>query len=284
MSIPEKIYFITGGNGILGTELIAQLKLSDSTRVQIMSRQDLLDKDYFQKFTKSYFEGELNTPTLVHLAWPVADKDFRHSQENIEFLEKSVNLMSRFKSVFPKGKIVGIGTFLEYGNSLELFDESKLDPETKYAEAKAKLFQWMNNNLAENYTWGRICTMVSGRDPVFKVTKQALTNSNFGCQNPYTFEDFIHVSDVSKALMSILDSNTKGQVLVGTGRTISVLSYVNSLKNLQKFPLETPIYQEDMKVLHTHPNRLRAIGWRPRLITELEISTSILKEYESLNL
>jgi len=260
--------FLTGASGNLGRNL--KKYLPSDVNIHELKRTDW-NSDYFIKRMNISKRGNV----LIHCAWPVGKQDYQSSAENEVALHSTLKLFEAFKSSSDGGLIVGIGSVLEVGKCEEIFDDSPANPASFYAEAKAMCNQWLKMNNGENFIWARVAYQVSRFDPDFKLIPRLLSKSqDFQLLNPYNFVDFIHVGDVAQSILKLLLNGAKGEILVGTGRTLAskdLALLLNPACNIQ-YGKADPFIQV------THPKILKSLNWMPTGFSAMELSIELLTE------
>ena len=81
--------------------------------------------------------------------------------------------------------------------------------------------------------------------------------------------DYVHVSDVAAAAqLALADTSLHGPVVIGAGRSLSVLEVVEEVRRATGQPVPVkhgPAKPGEMPAVIVDPARARAAGWRPRI-------------------
>jgi len=243
---------ITGASGFVGSH-VARLLVAEGCEVHVLVRessnrwriQDILPSMYLWQSDLVAFENvntylqEIKPELCIHLAWYAVPGKYLNSQENLDSIQASINLLSQLAELGCK-RFVGIGTCFEYDLSLGYLSESSLTkPITLYAATKVALstiLQQFAQITEMEVAWIRLFyqygpmederRLIPGiissllRDEVVKTTKgeQVL--------------DFLHVEDIASAIWAVAKSNVSGVVNVGSGQPVTVGQILLELGNL----------------------------------------------------
>lgn len=168
------------------------------------------------------------------------------------------------------------------GDPILAAEDWPLDPQNPYALAKAegeRVALLLGPTMGVDVVVGRFFNVVGER--------QALTNPYTGVaaifaarllsgQAPVVFEDgqqsrdFVHVSDVVRAIWTIVGVAPAGEVYnVGTGRRTTVLELASALSALHGHGLDPVVTgmvrKGDIRHCIADASKLRALGWEPRI-------------------
>jgi dTDP-4-dehydrorhamnose reductase len=269
----QKLIAFTGSSGILGTQL---LKFKpENFQIMPVSLRDFNQAEFLKSF-KSTLKANESSPILLNVAWPVRSHDYLISVENEVALQKSLQI-SKFFSEYFSSEIYGVGSILEVGNTHAVFDNSKVSPESLYAECKAKLHAWIEKNNPKSYKWFRVAYQVSYFDPAHKLIPSLLGNQRPFLRNPNAFRDYIHASDVARGIWNLLSSDLYGTSIVGTGRSISPFEIAMGLG------VNPEIGHEVCKTIQTtFPEKLSKLGWVPLVSSPEDFKRKLEEERNEL--
>jgi nucleoside-diphosphate-sugar epimerase len=177
------------------------------------------------------------SPTfLLHLAWDVTPS-YLESINNFKWLVSGLHLLNEFAESGGKRAICA-GTCFEYNHASGYCDEylTPTVPSTYYGLCKHQL-QSIGEKYAEKaglgFAWGRIFYPYGPNEYptrlVPSVIKQLLKNEPAQCTHGNQIRDFLYVADVADAFVSILDSDVKGIVNIGSGKPVSIKQLVNQI-------------------------------------------------------
>ena len=162
---------------------------------------------------------------LLHLAWYATPGRFWTAPENERWIDATLRLLRAFGEG-GGGRAVLAGTCAEYawGEDLLSEDLTPLAPATLYGACKhathvaaAALAEQVRVSLA----WGRIFFLYGPReDPsrlVASVARGLLSGQDVATTDGSQRRDFMHVRDVARAFVALLDSDVEGAVNIASG-------------------------------------------------------------------
>ena len=199
---------------------------------------------------------------MLQSAWyNTTNDDYRNSAKNHEWVNLSLEIMKLCVefSITP--------FFL--GTCLEKISFRK----DEYQDAKLKTLQELQSHYAsQTFGWIRLfyCySQESGRPKVFKNASESIEkNEILVLDNPGDAHDFIHISDVTRGICTVIQNNLMGISEIGTGRHISVKDLLtiefSSLK-LAQFDKNTEVMTPLEGVANI--SRLMDYSWSPRYRT-----------------
>ena len=275
---------ITGATGFIGRHCFPHLQAlghelhgttskppaPEDTEVR-WHRCDLLDP-----YRCSSLLAEVRPDLLLHLAWYVNPADYKTSPENRHWTQASQHLLREFAEKGGRRAVVS-GTCFEYESGSEAAEESRtpLRSVTPYAEAKLALYRRLPEVLpSTSWAWARIFYLYGPFEPpsrlVPSVIRSLLQGKPALCTSGEQVRDFLYVDDVASALVSLLQSDVRGAVNVGSGRPLSIKMLLQALgEKLNQTDLirfgaiaSPPV---DPAFLVANVRRLnQEVGWRPR--------------------
>ena len=229
-----KKVLITGATGLIGKSLLSVLQSKKEYKIYAITT----DENKLNKYENiNVVEGDLKSSdfrkrvieeiipdVIIHLAWDQTTSDFRRSNENLKWLEISIDLLYRF--IENNGKrFIFAGSSSEYDAQTGTFSEKSLaKAASKYGQCKRCFTE-----LAQNYCSDK-CSFVSLR--YFTVFGENDTHS-FGaipqmirmlknseevvCNSPLTTRDYIYADDAAFITYKMIDNPFEGILNVATG-------------------------------------------------------------------
>ena len=96
-------------------------------------------------------------------------------------------------------------------------------------------------------------------------------------QNPYAVNDFIHVCDVSQAILSLIEADgADGIFNIGSGKPVAVWEVVNLVAaSMGKPPIYNGISAHPQKGLWADSSKINKLGWQPSIPLETGIAQAI---------
>ena len=288
---------LTGASGFIGRQCLAQL--SDAgVEVHAISRgcADTLpgvtwhhENLILNGVAIRNLIADLRPTHLLHLAWNVDHKHFWTTPDNFRWVRASLNLLDAFVENGGK-RVVMAGTCAEYDWNYGWCSEgvTPLIPNTPYGTCKNAL-QLMLQSYSQNYelssAWGRIFFLYGPYENpsrlIPSVIKLILQGKHAACTVGTQVRDFMHVSDVASAFVSLLDSPIQGAINIASGQGVSIRDVVGNIaSNLGRPELvklgEIPMNPMDPPLLLADVRRLKEeLGWSPSMTLEQGLDNTV---------
>ncbi|BCU13781.1 NAD-dependent epimerase/dehydratase family protein [Microcystis aeruginosa] len=243
---------ITGASGFVGSH-VARLLVAEGCEVYALVREssnrwrirDILPSMYLRQSDLVAFENvntylqEIKPELCIHLAWYAVPGKYLNSQENLDSIQASINLLSQLAELGCK-RFVGIGTCFEYDLSLGYLSESSLTkPITLYAATKVALstiLQQFAQITEMEVAWIRLFyqygPMEDERRLIPGIISSLLRDEVVKTTKGEQIRDFLHIEDVASAIWAVAKSNVSGVVNVGSGQPVTVGQIALELGNL----------------------------------------------------
>ena len=247
---------ITGASGFVGSH-VARLLVAEGCEVYALVREssnrwrirDILPSMYLRQSDLVAFENvntylqEIKPELCIHLAWYAVPGKYLNSQENLDSIQASINLLSQLAELGCK-RFVGIGTCFEYDLSLGYLSESSLTkPITLYAATKVALstiLQQFAQITEMEIAWIRLFyqygPMEDERRLIPGIISSLLRDEVVKTTKGEQIRDFLHIEDVASAIWAVAKSNVSGVVNVGSGQPVTVGQIALELGNLLRKP------------------------------------------------
>jgi len=224
---------------------------------------DLMDASAVTRFFST------SKPThLMHLAWCAGSPTYRSDPANRAWARASASLARDF---YDNGgqRAVFAGTSVEYQA-----------PETRslYAQSKIAAAAAMSahaGSRGRRFAWGRIFLPYGPHDAphrlVPSVIDALLADRTAHCSPGEQLRDFVHVSDVASALVTLLRSERDGPVDVGMGNGSTIRNVAQEIARLMdrpelvRFDGASPDASEPASLI-ADESALRALGWHARTL------------------
>ncbi len=234
---------------------------------------------------------EIGASHLLHLAWYVEPGQYRNSEMNLRWVAASLELVRLFTQSGGQ-RVVLAGTCAEYEWRTEILSESSTPcaPATLYGAAKDGLHRIVRAYAASvglSYGWGRIFYLYGpgekGGRLVSDAIQSLLAGRPFRTTDGRQRRDFLHVSDVARAFVTLLDSNVLGAVNIGSGEAIPVRTILARIAELIGRPdlIEygaQPLQPTEPECIQADRRRLeRDVGFRPTYTLERGLAEMVAR-------
>lgn len=214
---------------------------------------------------------------MLHLAWYAEPGRYQSSLENLHWVRASLYLVDQFLR-WGGRRIAVSGTCAEYNGGDEdcREDLTPVRPAMLYGTCKHALHTMLESwsrQAGFSLAWGRLFFVYGPFEHrkrlVASVIRSLLKGEPVPCTAGHQERDFLHVSDVAHALVSLLDSDVEGPVNVASGEAVAVRDIVAAIGSLldredliKLGALPTPEWEPARIVADVR--RLRdEVGWRP---------------------
>lgn len=276
--------FVTGVTGFVGRAFCqaAQARgheLLGLTRTPNVPAPDGCRPVYGSVENVPWKEIETFAPDAVlHLAWIATPGVYLQSPDNTVFLAQSQTML---RGLMDRGvkHIAGVGTCIEYAPSVEPASEqhSALAPAFPYSRAKVDLMNWLRsvcNQSAIAWTWFRIFYPYGAGEHPSRLPSHLVLRLRQGQEvvlsTPHSVKDFIHISDLAKALWQGLEARITGPVNLGSGQGSSIGHLAQTIAGLMEID-PALIRTADSPGVDPAPfmvaniSKIRTTGWEPSM-------------------
>ena len=293
--------FITGGSGFVGSEVVRQL-VEDGREVMLLVRsmnscerlQSLLGKveivngslhelGYVSKQIRKF-----QPQAILHLAWEGVKNMDRNSPIQIANISNTMNLFY-LATELECSSFVALGSQAEYGVAPGKLSESALtNPTTLYGAAKLATCNLLKSAASVSLkkspavSWLRLFSSYgNGDDPSWLLPY--LTNTLLSGNRPSVTLaeqqwDYIHVEDVARAIIAVMDASVSGVFNLGSGKSSQLRQIILTLRDLINPNLDIGFgevnYRPD-QVMHLEADiqaLTSATGWIPSIPIEEGLS------------
>lgn len=233
---------------------------------------DLLDAPQVERLI-----SEVRPTHMLHFAWVTSPPAYWTSQQNLQWVRASLDLVQQFTSHGGRRAVVA-GTCAEYDWRFARCSESLTPtaPNTLYGSCKHALHTILDALAASadlSVSWGRIFYPYGPREHprrlVPSVIRAILTGQSAQCSHGNQIRDFLYVQDAADAFAALLDSDVTGPVNIASGVPVTLKTMILRLAELldgERLVELGAIAQgtNDPDVLVADVGRLRnEVGWSP---------------------
>jgi nucleoside-diphosphate-sugar epimerase len=233
-----KRVLVTGSGGFIGRHAIEPLLergfevyLADIRQVSHDPRAVFRQTDLLDPASVRQTVAAVRPSHLLHFAWNVEPGKFWTSLANTEWLRSSVTLLAEFVQNGGR-RAVSAGSCAEYdwtGDGFCREATSPVRPATLYGVAKNCARQMQDALLGQvggESAWGRIFHVYGPHEAESRfvpfLINRLLRGEQAGCSSGEQIRDFMHVGDVARAFVHLLDSSVTGPVNIGTGEPVTL--------------------------------------------------------------
>jgi carbamoyl-phosphate synthase large subunit len=298
MTFNQKKIFISGGAGVIGTEIV-DILLSQGALLFVGDLKPCPEK-WYNKLT--YFHGDLNNISFeeinsfepeyfIHLA-----ATFERSTETYDFWQEnfrnnvqlSNHLMTIIKEIKSVVSVVYASSYLIYDPKLYTFEVSQEVPyqlkETdniypRNLTGMAKLSHEIELRFLDLFKNNQFKISIprifrgygkNSRDIISRWVRLIMNNEEISVYRQEGIFDYIYAKDTAKGILKIAESKISGIINLGTGKARKVSDVINILKshfpNINARFIESDILYEasqaDVSLLKDK------IGWIPEFTIE----------------
>lgn len=291
-----KTILVTGGAGYIGSVLTANL-LSKGFKVRVFDRfmfggESLLSFASNKNF--EILEGDVRNreklkiavsgvDSIIHLAALVGEPACRENPKvTKEINHKATEGLASLAKENGIDRFIFVSTCSNYGISKaneEATEESELNPLSLYAETKIEAEKFILELTSANFhpTVLRLAT-IFGLSPrmrfnlmVNEVARETAMNGKFSVYNKNAWRPFLHVQDVSRAFLTILQSNNSqisGEIFNVVGENIQKVYLMELAKKLNP-QLKIEVRErgkDDKRDYRVSAKKIMdKLGWKPKI-------------------
>lgn len=280
-----KKVLITGASGFIGRNTLNPLfekgyevhavssKLCKSNDKKIHWHCcNFMDFNQTDKLFKS-----LEPTHLMHFAWYLNPKDYKNAEENLQWVQASIEILKCFKK-YGGQRLMFAGTCSEYDSRYGYLNEelTPLKSDCLYGTCKAGLHDIVEKYCSENnlsLVWGRIFYIYGPFENPLRVIpyiiNKLLDGESAYCSHGNQIRDYLYIDDVADACVATFHSEMEGDVNIGSGKPVSLKEMfmkiakiidredLISLGKYKTIPNEASFITADVQKLKEE------IGWTP---------------------
>ncbi|MGI9623336.1 MAG: NAD-dependent epimerase/dehydratase family protein [Acidimicrobiales bacterium] len=274
---------ITGASGFIGNAVVNALP-EGAAEIHLVGRTESRSErphththvcDLLEPEQRRQLIADLRPTQMLHLAWCTGHGRFWTDPDNLEWQHATHDLVRLFGDA-GGGRAVLIGSCAEYdwtrpGPYSE--DDSKL-PSTLYGRAKnatAEASMTVAEELGFSLCWAHIFNVFGPgehRDRLVPSLCRAANRRTIGeLRHPRNVVDLIHVDDLARALVMLVQSDLQGRINVASGLPTSLWQVRDVLSDLADIPGERGSLSHDVgDVVTADISRLRSeLAFTPEL-------------------
>lgn len=158
-------------------------------------------------------------------------------------------------------------------------DETPTDPKTMYGNSKNAVYNIAKVFCSQNsvaFKWPRIFNLYGPNEKpqrlVPSVINSCLKGEDVKVSDCLKYQDYLHVEDTARAIVSVLESDLEGAVNICSGNPVQLRRIVSLIAELTDFKGKIlwgaiPAAFEDNLVVGNN-EKLKSIGWTPKYSLE----------------
>ena len=282
---------VTGASGFIGRHCIPYLleaghEVHAAVRTPVnMSGPIWHPVDLLSSGASSRLISRVEPEALLHLAWCTAHGEYWSSPENMRWVQASIELIQASAAAKCK-RVVAAGTAAEYDCSFGVCSEklTPLRPASIYGDCKRSVYSSLEKSAPAgmNWCWGRIFNVYGphedSRRLVPSIIRSLLNAQEAKISIVEEKRDFLHVADVARALVMLLESDFSGAVNIGSGKAVAIQEIVQKIASAAgqapQIPMApslptAPLVQAQIDILTNE------IGWKPRHTLDTGIADTL---------
>jgi nucleoside-diphosphate-sugar epimerase len=239
---------------------------------------------------------EASRPDLaIHAAWYAVPGKYLDSPENLAHVAASLHLATRLVEAGCK-RFVGLGTCFEYDTSATtpLREASPTAPRFLYASCKLALHDVLMAYAPiakTSFAWCRLFYQYGPLEArerlVPHVIDRLLGGQTADTSGGAQVRDFLHVTDVARAICAVALSDTEGAVNIGSGVPVTVREIVATVARLCDAEGRVrfgaiPYRPNDPMFVCADVEKLRSTGFAPSFDLESGLHDTVRARREEL--
>ncbi|MHA6963340.1 NAD-dependent epimerase/dehydratase family protein [Zobellella denitrificans] len=286
---------LTGATGFIGRHLLEALQQRGIDTLTLGRHRpsgtgDFIQADLLRDNLSLLLKG-CEASHLLHLAWYTEPGQFWHSPLNNDWQRASQRLAQAF--IAQGGQhLVAAGSCAEYdwsqGHCQE--DETPLHPASLYGHAKnttRQTYEELCRRYQVRFAWGRVFFPYGPGEPAGKLLP-SVHHALLGRQpafaiNTQACRDYIHVSDVAGAFLTLLTSQAQGAYNIASGQPVRLAELIERMAaalNRDPGPLLSLSVSRpgEAPLLSGAINKLTRLGWHCHTSLTQGLHTLIAEE------
>jgi nucleoside-diphosphate-sugar epimerase len=234
--------------------------------------------DLLQPGVADALTGQVQASHLLHLAWYIAPGKWAQARENYLWVEASLALVRAFQAAGGQ-RVVTSGSCLEYDWRYGYCSErlTPLQPHTFYGVCKSTLAQLVDGYAAIvglSSAWARIFFLYGPWEHpdrlVASVARSLVSGQPARTSHGRQIRDYLFADDIADALVTLLASDLRGPINIGSGEAVTLRQIVERLGSLAgradlleigaipPAPTDAPLVVADVTRLTSE------LRWRPK--------------------
>lgn len=231
---------LTGATGLIGRQTAIELEragheviAASRTGAPVAGAERTVAVDLLDQLSARDALDAAGAEGLVHAAW-YGGPGRMTARANIDWAAATLRLVSDFSRCGGK-HLVAAGSCAEYDWSRDVRhrESDSLAPQGLYGQSKARTGQMLCEaaaSLGLVVAWARIFFVYGPGEPQGRLLGDLFhgfrTGQTVPCTDGEQVRDFLHVSDVARAMVAVLDAGVSGPVNIASGEGTRVRDLV----------------------------------------------------------
>jgi nucleoside-diphosphate-sugar epimerase len=292
-----KKLLITGATGFIGRHALATAVCEGYDVYAVTSKEPLPSTNNVKWIYLDLFDyeqikqkiSEIKPLHLLHFAWYAEPGKYWNSDENVKWVQASLELLMVFQQNGGK-RVVFAGSCAEYDWKYGYCAEqvTPVVPNTLYGVCKNSLQRIVTQFSIQtglSSAWGRIFFLYGPHENpqrlVPSVIRSLLQGNKALCSHGEQIRDFLYVQDIADAFVALLDSDVQGPVNIASGNPVRIKDVVSTIavklnaEHLVQFGA-IPTSPDDPPLLVADVRRIKnEVKWSPNYGLDHGISYTI---------
>jgi nucleoside-diphosphate-sugar epimerase len=286
---------VTGATGFLGRNVLDLLANDERWETHALTRSgprtdwpdvEWHNADFTNVSSMKVVMGSIRPSHLLNLAW--IGGELREQRYNSPLNHTWGATTAKIVDLFRESggeRLVSSGSCLEYGGTPSPWDEhAGTTPDTAYGEGKLAASEAVLMLPEISSAVGRIFFTFGPHEDrrrlVADVITSLLLDTEVALSAGHQTRDYLHTSDVARALITLLGSDGQGVYNIGAGRSWPVAELAEEIgrqldrQNLLQFGAR-PSGADTADDMTATTDRIRRLGWTPAFNLETGLADCI---------
>lgn len=222
---------LVGASGFIGSSVRKLLGMSAHKVISTSrsARSGFVKLDANDKNQSLSTIKEISPDVVVNFAWNTIGEDYLDSSQNLNSLAWN-NSLFKIIAECPMKKFISLGSAAEYAPRPLLTGQNQLSQvgDTLYASTKieaSRSFLDIDKSVVPNLIWARIFQAYGPGQSYQRLIPTILNHVKnqevFRLHYPNLNLDWIHVMDIARSIVYLIEKDSPAQVEIGTGNPTS---------------------------------------------------------------
>ncbi len=273
---------LTGASGFVGSYLLEAMVNSGIETITVgrhapnasSKKTSHVHCDLLQEKDLPSLVKKTKVSHLLHCAWFAEHGAFWNSPINTRWVDASLRLVEAFCSHGGE-RVVGVGTCAEYDWSYKCCQEATtpLNASSLYGASKdatRRLTEMICKQHQVGFAWGRIFAPFGTGENAQRLIPSLIRSIRGEAQpmgiNTDIYRDYLHVSDVARALTLLVTGEFQGAYNISSGQPVQLGHIARSLAQVLGMQLEPALlpradFIDPVSLLFGDNTKIKKLGW-----------------------